>query len=248
MTESDDGPARPAATHHLGLVSRLVGVLLTPRRTFGDVVRQAKWLGALTVVTLTMASFSAWLVNTALGQQMLIEQQVGALESFGISVTDELYDQMAGALENSAYLTAGGVVVFIPILALLVSGSVWTVCYVLLGAHVPFRAMYAVVAHVGVVNMGAAVFRGAAELHSRRDEQPDNAGRVRSAARARVIGGSVVGCGRPVYRLAIDGARDRCGGALWQAHRPNRCHLLHALRPHRCGRGDCHYPDWRLSR
>lgn len=158
MTESDDGPARPAATRHLGVVSRLVGVLLTPRRTFGDVVRQTNWLGALTVVTLTMAGASGWLVSKEMGQQMLIEQQVSTLESFGISITDEMYDQLSGTLENSIYFTAGGVVVFVPILALLVSGSVWTVCYVLLGAHVPFRAMYAVVAHVGVVNMVQQLF------------------------------------------------------------------------------------------
>jgi hypothetical protein len=43
VIEADDGPV----TRQPGLASRPVGVLLTPRRTFGDVVRQAKWLGAL---------------------------------------------------------------------------------------------------------------------------------------------------------------------------------------------------------
>ena len=69
-----------------------------------------------------------------------------------------MYDQLAGTLENSAYLTAGGVIVFMPIVASTVAGAVWTVCYVLLGAHVPFRAMFAVVAHVGVVNMVQQLF------------------------------------------------------------------------------------------
>ena len=72
MTETDDGPIRPSATRQLGLVPRLVGVLLTPRRTFGDVVRQPRWLDALTVATLTMASASGWLASTELGQQMLL--------------------------------------------------------------------------------------------------------------------------------------------------------------------------------
>ena len=158
MTETDDGPARPAAARQPALASRLVGVLLTPRRTFGDVVRQPQWLGALAVVTLTMAGASGWLVSTEVGQQALLEQQVSTIESFGVSVTDELYEQMANGLENATYFTAGGVVVFIPIVTLIIAGVVWTVCYVLLGAHTPFRAMYAVVAHVGVVNMVQQLF------------------------------------------------------------------------------------------
>ena len=158
MPETDDGAARPPATRHPGLVSRLVGVLLTPRRTFGDVVRQPKWLGALTVVTLTMAGATGWLVSTEVGQQALLEQQVGAIESFGGSVTDEFYDQLAGNLENATYLTSGSVVVFVPIVTLIIAGVVWTVCYVLWGAHVPFRSMYAVVAHVGAVNIVQQLF------------------------------------------------------------------------------------------
>ena len=158
MTETDDSAARPQATRHLGLVSRLVGVLLTPRRTFSDVVRQPRWLGALTIVTLTMAGASGWLVSTEVGQQALLERQVDAMKSFGVSVTDELYEQMARGLENATYFTAGSVVVFVPIVTLIIAGVVWTVCYVLLGAHVPFRTMYAVVAHVGGVKMLQQLF------------------------------------------------------------------------------------------
>ena len=54
-------------------------------------------------VTLTMAGATGWLVSTEVGQQALLEQQVGAMESFGVSVTDELYDQLAGRLENATY-------------------------------------------------------------------------------------------------------------------------------------------------
>ena len=158
MEEARDGAARRPATSSRGLVSRLVGVLFAPRGTFSDVVSQPRWLGALTVVALTMAAASGWLVSTEVGQLALLEQQVGAMESFGITVTDELYEQMAGGLENGTYLTAGSVVVFVPIVTLIIAGVVWTTCYVLLGAHAPFRAMYAVVAHVGVVNMVQQLF------------------------------------------------------------------------------------------
>ena len=158
MTEADDGPARPPAMPQPGLVSRLVGVLLTPRRTFGDVVRQPKWLGALTVVTVAMAGGGGWLASTELGQQMLLEQQVSGMESVGITITDEVYDQLAGRLEYATYFTAGGTIVSIPLVTLIITGAVWTVCYVLLGARAPFRAMYAVVVHVGAVSLVQQLF------------------------------------------------------------------------------------------
>ena len=158
MTEADAGPARPPAMRQPGLVSRLVGVLLTPRRTFGDVMRQPKWLGALTVVTGAMAGGGGWLASTELGQQMLLEQQVSVMESVGITITDEVYDQLAGRLEYATYFTAGGTIVSIPLVTLIIAGVVWTVCYVLLGAHAPFRAMYAVVVHVGAVSLVQQLF------------------------------------------------------------------------------------------
>ena len=158
MTETDDGVAAPPAARGPGLASRLVGVLFTPRRTFGDVVRQPHWLGALTVVALTTAVTTGWLFSTEVGQQAALEQQVRALESFGLTVTDELYDQLAGRLENSTHLTALSVVVVFPIMSLIIAGVVWTVCHVLLGAHAPFRALYAVVAHVGAVGIVQQLF------------------------------------------------------------------------------------------
>jgi hypothetical protein len=140
------------------LASRLVGVLLAPRRTFGAIVAHPRWLGALVVVVLIMAGASSWLVSTEIGQQAMLEQQVSAMESFGVTVSDEMYDQLASGLENARYFTAGSVVVFIPIVTLIIAGIVWTVCYVLLGAHAPFRAMYAVVAHAGAVNIVQQLF------------------------------------------------------------------------------------------
>ena len=158
MTETDDGPARPPAMDQPGLVLRLAGVLLTPRRTFGDVVRQPKWLGALTVVTVAMAGGGAWLTSTELGQQMLLEEIVSQAESFGGTMTDEQYDQLAGNLENLTYFTAGGTIVSIPLVTLIITSAVWTACYVLLGARAPFRAMYAVVVHVGAVSLVQQLF------------------------------------------------------------------------------------------
>ncbi|MDP6579816.1 MAG: YIP1 family protein [Vicinamibacterales bacterium] len=158
MKDTHDDVTRAPDTRHPGLVSRLVGVLFSPRQAFGAIVARPRWLGALFVVALTMASASGWLVSTEVGQQALLEQQVSAMESFGVTVSDEMYDQLASGLENATYFAAGSVLVFIPLVTLILAGVVWTVCYVLLGAHTPFRAMYAVVAHAGAVNIVQQLF------------------------------------------------------------------------------------------
>jgi len=105
-----------------------------------------------------MAGGGAWLTSTELGQQMLLEEIVSQAESFGGTMTDEQYDQLAGNLENLTYFTAGGTIVSIPLVTLIITGAVWTVCYVLLGARAPFRAMYAVVVHVGAVSLVQQLF------------------------------------------------------------------------------------------
>jgi hypothetical protein len=109
-------------------------------------------------MALVVSGATGWLVSTEVGQQALLEQQVSAMESFGVSVSDEIYAQLESRLESAMYFTAGSVLVFLPIMTLILAGAIWSVCYVLLGTYAPFRAMYAVVVHVGAVNIVQQLF------------------------------------------------------------------------------------------
>ncbi len=156
--DSHGNVARRASGRDMGLIGRLVGVIVAPRRTFEVVVRHPRWLGVLLVVALFIAGASSWLVSTELGQQMLLEQQVSAMESFGITVSEEMYAQLTRRLASAVYFTAGGVLLSIPLVTLVIAGVVWTVGYVVFGAGASFRAMYAVVAHAGAVNIVQQLF------------------------------------------------------------------------------------------
>ncbi|MDA1093731.1 MAG: YIP1 family protein [Acidobacteria bacterium] len=165
MTETPDAPTEPrpdvarrAAARDVGLVGRLVGVIFTPRKTFEGIARRPLWLGALLTVALVIAAASTWLVSTELGQQMLLEQQVSAMESFGLTVSDEMYDQLRRRLASAVYFTAGGVLVSMPLVALVVASVVWVVGYVGFGGGASFRQMFAVVAHVGAINIVQQLF------------------------------------------------------------------------------------------
>ena len=154
--ETDAAPPGPATSPNLA--ARLFGVILSPRATFAAIVDRPRPFGALIVVALFSAAANFWLLSTDPGQQALLEQQVESFESFGMTVSDEMYDDLVRGLDNVAYITAGSILVSLPIITLIIAGMVWTTCYVILGAHAPFKTMYAVVTHVGAVGILGLLF------------------------------------------------------------------------------------------
>ena len=154
--ETDAAPPGPATSPNLA--ARLFGVILSPRATFAAIVDRPRPFGALIVVALFSAAANFWLLSSDPGQQALLEQQVESFESFGMTVSDEMYDDLVRGLDNVAYITAGSILVSLPIITLIIAGMVWTTCYVILGAHAPFKTMYAVVTHVGAVGILGLLF------------------------------------------------------------------------------------------
>ena len=71
-----------------GLIARMFGVLLSPRKTYADVAARPRWLGMLAVVLLIIATCSVVFSSTEVGKQALLDQQVRTMESFGIKLPD----------------------------------------------------------------------------------------------------------------------------------------------------------------
>ena len=158
MTDESGHVKHQTAADGPRLAARLFGIILAPRNTFVAIVRCPHPWGVLIAVCLSVGGASGWLISTEVGQQAALEQQVQAMESFGLTISDEMYTGMRRGLDNAIYFAAGGVIVWVPLLALLIAGVVWIVCYVAFGVNAPFKAIYAVVAHVGVVNIVQQVF------------------------------------------------------------------------------------------
>ncbi len=168
-----DGPLRPATVRHPDVISRLAGVLFSPQSTFRTIMNRPRWLGALAVVALAAGGANAWLISTDVGRQALLELQFNQMETFGVTVSDEMYegivrqsrssiDFAVGPLDVSipivALFTLGSQLVTIPILVLILAGVVWTVGYVVFGTGASFKALFAIVAHVGAVNVVQQMF------------------------------------------------------------------------------------------
>ena len=152
------------------LAAHLFSIILAPRSTFVAIARRPPPWGILIVVCLSVGGTSGWRISTEVGQQAALEQQVQAMESFGLTISDEMYIGMRRGLENAIYFAAEGVIVWVPLLALLIAGVVWIVGYVAVGVNASFKAIYAVAAHIGVVNIDAAGVRRSSELHSWRND------------------------------------------------------------------------------
>src|SRR5262245_45058118 len=62
------------------LVSRLVGVIFSPRDTFAKLVPKAPWFAALAVITLLTAAGQYAFLSTEVGQTAMVDQQIHQME------------------------------------------------------------------------------------------------------------------------------------------------------------------------
>jgi Yip1-like protein len=152
------GPLTSEAPAPRGLPSRVVGVLTSPRATYGEVAARPRWPGVLLVVLLASTTASTAFLSTDVGHQALMDQQVRTFESFGRQVTDVQYRQFQRMAPYAALFGAAGQVLGVPLAILIVSGIAFAVFAGVLGGHATFTQTFAVVAHSFVVHGLWAVF------------------------------------------------------------------------------------------
>ena len=143
-----------------GLLARVFGVLVAPHATYTDVAARPRWLGVLAVVLLVMAGGSIVFFSTEVGKEALLDQQERTMESFGIKLPDEAYQRMKEGVTrpSTPYVTAASQVVFIPIIALVISGVAMGIFTAVLGGDASFKQVFAIVAHAGVVSAAQQLF------------------------------------------------------------------------------------------
>jgi hypothetical protein len=152
--ESDVAQA-PAATAPTSppksLIARLIGVLMSPRATYADVVARPRILGALAIVILISSAAVYTFMSTEVGQQAGLDMQLRQMESFGRTMSDAQYQRMEQMAGYSKYFAAGAQLVTLPLMALVVAGIAFAVFNAALGGDATFKQVYAVVAHSGIV-------------------------------------------------------------------------------------------------
>ena len=135
----------------IGLVSRVVGVIFSPRETFAAVVKDPRWFPMLAFVLIVSAVCVGGFLSTSVGQQAWLDQAVRSSESFGGRVSDQQYQVMERMAPYIGYITVGYVVVVAPIIMLVLAGILFAIFNAAMGGESSFKQVFAVVVHAGAI-------------------------------------------------------------------------------------------------
>jgi Yip1-like protein len=144
-TVGQEPPATP------GLMARIIGVLFSPRPTYAAVAAKPRSLGVVLVVILVMGIAQGVFLSSELGQKIALDTQIKAMESFGVNVTDQMYDRLELGMKRAAITTPIAQAVFLPIVMAIEAGVLLLIFSLLMGGAATFKHVYAVVAHSSVI-------------------------------------------------------------------------------------------------
>lgn len=153
MTVAQDTPVADQ-----GLIARVLGVLLSPRATYAAVAAKPRSLGVLAVVLVTIGLAQGLFLSSEVGQELVLDQQIRAMEAFGMTISDQLYDQMEQGMKRAAITGPITQVIFWPIALAIEAGILLVIFSLLMGGTATFKHVYAVVAHSSVIVAFQQVF------------------------------------------------------------------------------------------
>jgi hypothetical protein len=144
----------------MNLIARFIGIITAPRATFASVVARPKWLGMWALTTAIIAFGAALPMTTDAGKQAALDQQVSSMESFGMQVSDEMYEQMRQRNQSAPYTTAGFIVVGSIFMSLLFAGILWAIFNAAMGGEATYKQILAICIHAGVISALGQLFTG----------------------------------------------------------------------------------------
>ena len=141
----------PSATAPLGLGSRALGILLSPRSTFEHLRTHPTWLGMLAALVGVVALSFLVIGGTDVGRQAALDQAVSRIEAFGFQVDDTLYTRLETLAPSYGYLAAAMTIVGGPLALVALSALVFAIFGRAGDDRPTFRHVMAMVTHAGVI-------------------------------------------------------------------------------------------------
>ena len=157
-------PVQPGSdTAPMGLLSRFVGIVMSPRETFARVAAHPAWFGMLAVVIVVTACLAVWFQSTEVGRQATMDQSVKWMESFGMKLSDRTYDAMQKSIMETpvwrtVLQTGASIVVFTPVFYLVIAGILFGVFTAALGGGATFKQVFTTIVHAGVISTIGQLF------------------------------------------------------------------------------------------
>lgn len=148
-TETTRSVSKPVGQ---GPLTRLFGIIFSPRATFTDVAAAPRWFGMLALVIGVTAVSTAGFMFTEVGQQAfldMMERQGGNAQS--MEVMQKLAPYMG-------WFTLGQILLVTPIVLLAVAGILFVIFTVGMGGNATFKQLFAIlVASQAIGIVGAVV-------------------------------------------------------------------------------------------
>ena len=139
------------AVPHQGLFARMIGVVVSPRATYAAVAARPRSMAVLAVVLLVSGVAQGLFLSSDVGQQTTLDAQVSAMEAFGITITDQMYDQMEQGLSRAAITGPISQAIFLPIVMAIEAGIFVVIFSLLMGGTATFKHVFAVVTRSSVI-------------------------------------------------------------------------------------------------
>jgi hypothetical protein len=162
MSETTALPVPPAASKDMGLVARVIGIVTAPRETYAAVAAAPRWLTMAILIILVVGGCQMWFQSTEVGKQATLDEGIRRIESFGVKVSDQMYEETRkGIFDPPAWrigLSVAAMVIAPPIVWAVMAGLLFLVFGVFTGGRATFKQLYAVVVHSGVISTLGTLF------------------------------------------------------------------------------------------
>jgi hypothetical protein len=140
------------------VVARLIGVLFSPKATYAAIVERPTVLGAFAITLAIIGLTQGFFFGTTVMQELLLDQQVRMIESFGVTITDEMYAGIEQGVARAPIQTPISVMIIAPIFSALIAAIILGIWGMLLGGTGTFKQVYAILAHSGIITAVQVLF------------------------------------------------------------------------------------------
>jgi len=150
-----DSIAAPVADK--GVLSRAIGVIVSPAATFALVASNPRPAGILLLVCLVLGLAAGGPQFSEKVRQSALDMQIQQMERSGQTLPPQAYANMERFSHFSAYITIVSMFIVLPIFSLLFAAVYWALFNAILGGTASFKQVLGVVTHSQVIGALGAI-------------------------------------------------------------------------------------------
>jgi hypothetical protein len=147
MADAFQAGASPAPK---SLAARFFGVITSPRGTYESVVANPRWLGMLLLAVLCGALLVGGFLMTPVGQDAWLTQMQERATGDNAAQQVQAFEKM---LPYVAYFFAGGILLFIPLMYLVVAAVLFVLFNAMMGGDATFKQIFTVAVHTAPIGV-----------------------------------------------------------------------------------------------